>query len=75
MLHYAQGQATYGLHKGDFNLYKSDDTTRLLIDFGCFVLSRLQTLQNMQEEYAVSPGFDVAAYVSHSKTFQDGTVI
>ncbi len=75
MLHYAQGQATYGLHWSDFNLYKLEDTNPLLNDIRCFLLSPLHTFQNMQTEYAVSPGFDIAAYVYHSKTLHDGTEI
>jgi hypothetical protein len=29
----------------------------------------------MQEEYAVSPGFNVVEYVTHSKTLHDGKIV
>ena len=56
-------------------LYKETDDNPLFNEFACFVLDRLHTFPNMHDEYAVSPGFDVAEYVSHKTTLHDGTII
>ena len=56
-------------------LYKETDDNPLFNEFACFVLDRLHTFPNMHDEYAVSPCFDVAEYVSHKTTLHDGTII
>ncbi len=74
MFHYTAEATTYGIAHHDWPLFMEDDNNPLLNPFACYILDRLHTYQNMQD-YAVSPGFDVAAYVSHSTTLHDGTII
>jgi hypothetical protein len=76
MFHYSNDVPyIYGLQHPDHVLFKEDDSNPLLNLFACYIIDRLHTFQNMQEEYAVSPGFDVAEYVAHSKTLHDGTIV
>ncbi len=74
MFHYTAEATTYRIAHHDWPLFMEDDKHLLLKPFSFYILDRLHTYQNMQD-YAVSPGFDVTAYVSHSTTLHDGTII
>ena len=74
MFHYTAEATTYGIAHHDRPLFMEDDNNPLFNPFACYILDRLHTYQNMQD-YAVRPGFDVAAYVSHSTTLHDETII
>jgi hypothetical protein len=76
MFHYSNDVPyIYWLQHPDNVLFKENDNNPLLNLFACYIIDRLHTFQNMQEEYAVSPGFDLAEYVTHSTTLHDGTIV